>query len=460
MRDRRRWDALRAVHRVDGDAGVNDALTPFDPAQICARIDELRTVLEMSWVELETLSGVSEARIRRWWSGAEVPRIKSVGRVAEAMGSVYDEITRGLRQRCEATEAPAGAVSGYDPRQSAVGGAFVGRRATMQSLAAAREQRRSVNVVGDRRIGKSSVVETWGQQVRACGSVVASVSSGRCETASSLVRAVTWAPAPDDPEGAAAALAAWAREHRRAGAQPLIVIDDLDRLAQRDDRFLYPLRELIQDATVTMVVSTRTPLNEPSPSGHLSPLAGMFVTEHLGLLEADAVDALIGSHPLALAAEDAELLHIWSGRHPFYLKLLAHHLVHAPREHAVARFRTEAARELFKLWHKPWRNHLDRSERAALRGVVYGETAPERALRALQSRGLLTEGGKPFGQVLTAWLEDLPESARQKSLVAVPPTASSFSFTAYSLGFAPGVQTSTVPVLRQTNVMLVPFWNQ
>jgi transcriptional regulator with XRE-family HTH domain len=309
MRDRGGWRALRATRR-GSEEGVglgHDAATPFDAEQICARIDELRTVLGLSWAELEARSGVSEENIRRWQSGESIPRMYRVSDVAEAMGSVYEEITYGLRRRREAAETPATGFPAYDPRRSAVGGAFVGRRATMQSLAAAGEQRRSVNVVGDRRIGKSSVVETWGQRARARGGVVAAVSGDRCETARSLVSAVTWAPAPNDPLGAAAALVAWARAQPRSGPPPLIVIDDLDRLSRRDDRCLYPLRDLMRDAALTLVVSTRAPLNERSPSGYVSPLAGMFVTERLGLLEADAVDALIGSHPEALAEEDAEL---------------------------------------------------------------------------------------------------------------------------------------------------------
>jgi RNA polymerase sigma factor (sigma-70 family) len=74
----------------------DDAPTPFDPAQLCARIEQLVDALGWSWADLEARAGVSRKIFDRWKSGALVPRKGVVRRAAEALGVTYDEITHGL----------------------------------------------------------------------------------------------------------------------------------------------------------------------------------------------------------------------------------------------------------------------------------------------------------------------------------------------------------------------------
>lgn len=115
------------------------------------------------------------------------------------------------------------------------------------------------------------------------------------------------------------------------------------------------------------------------------------------------VDGLVEQGARWLAAGDAALLRQWAGRHPYYLQLLAHHLVEAHRlglgtQKAMDDFQTEANTRLRELWRV-----LDERERAELHHAAFGLPSKRRSLR---QRGLATEEEKPFGEVLTAWIKD------------------------------------------------------
>jgi len=75
------------------------APTPFDPVQICERIDGMLSALGWSWADLEKKSGASEAMLRSWRSGEVVPPVCAVRGVVEALGVLYEEITYGLEPR-------------------------------------------------------------------------------------------------------------------------------------------------------------------------------------------------------------------------------------------------------------------------------------------------------------------------------------------------------------------------
>jgi hypothetical protein len=100
---------------------------------------------------------------------------------------------------------------------------------------------------------------------------------------------------------------------------------------------------------------------------------------------------------------EARLLRQGAGRHPFNLLLLGWHLVVARRngeaaEEALERFRAEASARLREIWRV-----LDEREQRALSETARGLPATRRSLRV---RGLTTGDGRPFGQVLTTWLQD------------------------------------------------------
>lgn len=391
------------------------APTAFDPAHLCERIDARLRDVGMTRPELVKKAGLCAKTISRWKDGVTVPQVGSVRDVAAALGLTYEALTQGLRP--PHAPAPASPPDPYDPRRAATNGLFVGRHATLKALAEALEQRRSTSVVGDRRIGKTSLLLTWAERARAGGAAVTLVSAEKTSgvTARALVLAITDAEAPDDPDGAADALAAWIAK-RRDGRPPLILIDEFDELARRiDNRFFQRLRGMVGEGVVVLVLATCRYLSDLAPAGHTSPFDNLLAEEPLGLLEPAAADELIALRRDALGPEDQALIQRWAGRHPFYIKLLAHHLVRAAdggrtRERAIEAFRDEAGHQL----HHLWSHHLRAGEQTALRivllpedGASVGERAHAKALRSLQRRGLVTEQGAPFGEVLTRWIEEL-----------------------------------------------------
>lgn len=103
----------------------DDAPTPFDAAQLCARIEQLVEVLEWSWDDLKEKAGVTRRTLHLWKTGAAVPPKGYVRRAANALGVEYEEITHGLR----ATAAPS-----YDP--TLIARAMGGDRPAVHALVA------------------------------------------------------------------------------------------------------------------------------------------------------------------------------------------------------------------------------------------------------------------------------------------------------------------------------------
>ena len=157
------------------------------------------------------------------------------------------------------------------------------------------------------------------------------LTSGR--SARALVKAIARVDADDDADGAADTLLAWVRARRRGGTPPLIVVDEFDDLCEHvDRRFFQRLRGMIGEDLVVLLLATRVPLAEIGRGGRTSPFDNLLATEPVGLLDDAATDALIARCPDAFSAGEVAELHAWSGRHPYYVKLLAHHLIRARRE--------------------------------------------------------------------------------------------------------------------------------
>jgi predicted phosphodiesterase len=91
--------------------------------------------------------------------------------------SLYRESRQGrLTWIVQYPTLPLGVANPYDPWTPATPPRFVGRQGLFRRLEAALEEGRSVSLVGDWRIGKSSVLQRWAQQVQARGRVVTQLS--------------------------------------------------------------------------------------------------------------------------------------------------------------------------------------------------------------------------------------------------------------------------------------------
>ncbi|HEX4953730.1 MAG TPA: metallophosphoesterase [Thermoanaerobaculia bacterium] len=320
--------------------------------------------------------------------------------------SLYREATNG-RIRLVVGGRPARATdkgaNPFDFAHPALPPRFFGRRGELQRLEAALTDGNGTSVVGDWRIGKTSLLRTWERKAKELGRTVVFLDGQAQEGASiqALVSKILGRPAPETADSAADALDGWVRSHP-AGLDPVVLIDELDGLIERfDRRFFERLREMLDRLALT--VASRRPVDQLyKERGLTSPFDGRLRVSHLALLEANAAEQLLAVGT-ELAPEDLALMRHWAGRHPFHLQLLGHCLVQArrfgeTRQKGLDDYLDTAYSRLRELWQR-----LGDREKEALLGCLTGSPT---GLRSLRRRGLVDEDGKPFGEILVQWLRE------------------------------------------------------
>ncbi len=302
-----------------------------------------------------------------------------------------------------AAGANGGAIP-VNPWKPAVPPAFVGRQVLLNKLRGAWDQGRSVSLVGDWRIGKSSILGTCFEAIQRSGRPVRFLSGESHEGASpaEFVKAATGAPSAADSDGAADVLSAWARQERRPGLLPLLLVDECDALVRRFEyRFFERLRGMLDELCIG--VSSRRELDHvfKDAGKGASPFQNRLELHWVGLLEADAAETLVELGGAGLAREARPIIREWAGRHPFFIQLLARKLRDAAEfgqslDQAHEEFLAEASARLRELWAT-----LTEKEQHML---LEAAAIPKPAATLLRRRGLLDEAGRPFGRVLTEWL--------------------------------------------------------
>lgn len=302
-----------------------------------------------------------------------------------------------------------GGSNPYDFIHPAVPPVFVGREALLRSLMQALDETASVSLIGDRRIGKSSILETFALRAREMGRTVTMLSGegGEAASLSAFVATVTGSPCLEQPDRAADALSAWVELTGKPGLAPLLLLDETEIfLNQFDYRFFERLRGMLE--RLCLVLATHKPIDLIFQQRGLgSPFDNKLRIEYAGLLEDDASEALVRRGNGTLDGEDSALMRRWAGRHTYYLQLLGYRLVEArrlgqTRDEALDKARQDAYARLRHLW----KNLLPR-EQQALRLAAKGTPADHSRLR---TRGLLDNDGRPFGEVLTEWLNEENEA--------------------------------------------------
>ncbi len=302
-----------------------------------------------------------------------------------------------------AAVANGGAIL-VNPWKPAVPPAFVGRQVLLNKLRGAWDQGRSISLVGDWRIGKSSILATCFERIGKSGRPVRFLSGESHEGTSpaEFVKALTGAAPAADPDSAADVLAAWARQEGRLGLLPLLLVDECDALVRRFEyRFFERLRGMLDD--LCLGVSSRRELDRVflDAGKGASPFQNRLEMHWVGLLELDAADALVESGGAGLSTETRRCIREWAGRHPFFIQLMTRKLRDAAEfgqtpDQAQDEFQAEASARLRELW-----GTLTEKERQILREAA---AIPKPGAAALRRRGLLDEVGRPFGRVLTEWL--------------------------------------------------------
>ncbi len=318
--------------------------------------------------------------------------------------SRFEVADRGLLnfsiQRDLSAFAAAATVS-FDPYKPAEGNRFVGRVEPLQQLTSAINKGDSVSLVGDWRIGKSSLLAAFGRQQQALGTV--RLLSGEGAESASLgrfVAAITGCQpeAAAEPDRAADLLASWARQETVRGQAPLLLMDEFETIAVRfERRFFERLRGMLD--RVRLVVSSRQSLQLLYEQANLtSPFYNRLELVTLGLLPQNEVAALTVQLGAGLSSSARELLMQQAGGHPYYLNLLGKYLLETDQAQALDRFYQNAVRSLSDLWR-----HLKEKEKRDLLATLTG--TPCRGVN-YRLRGLVTPEGMPFGQVFRTFLGD------------------------------------------------------
>lgn len=208
---------------------------------------------------------------------------------------------------------------------------FVGRKRELRSMQRCLENEESIALLGDRRIGKSSLLQTWWQQLRQQNYPVYLLNGQNAEGASLAAFVQTIVGMAIDPNSsadqAANELMRWAdltaAQHRQR--KPLILVDECERIFEHcPPRFWERVRGGLE--RILWIFSSRQALDTVYQKYYqdTSPLHNQLKTVVLGLLEENAAEQLIQRGNFS--SQQQVLLREWAGRHPFYLQLLAQEL--------------------------------------------------------------------------------------------------------------------------------------
>ena len=322
--------------------------------------------------------------------------------------SLYPE-TRSGRLTWDLPRAPIAAagndVNPYDPWTPAIPPGFVGRGGTLARLQKAIAEGRSVSLVGDWRIGKSSLLTTCMLGLHESGRTAKLLSGqGREGTSPAIfVECATGVRSADTPDAAADTLSNWARQAHKPGMVPALLVDEFDAVVTRfDPRFFERLRGML-DYLCLVVSSSREIDRIYKDIGRTSPFVNRLELCWVGLIEDEAAEELARRSAPALPASAGIMVREWAGRHPFFIQLFGRKLVDSCRygesaEIALEQFLAEGGSRLRELW-----GTLSERDQQIIRASVDAPQT-ESAARSLRRRGLLTEEGRPFGRLLTEWL--------------------------------------------------------
>ncbi len=324
---------------------------------------------------------------------------------------------------------------------------FFGREDIVRKITMRLAKMQSTSFVGQRRIGKSSLLYHLAHHVplpqdRCLVLVHVDMHDSRFHTAADFFTSVLAALNEQASNifkfGSVTTSATFADAIDRlnqAGISPVLLLDEFEEFAhhpdQFNDEFFEQLRAVGQASKVAFVTASQHSLEELTHQGNLtSPFYNIFAQENLGLLEKDAARRLV-REPMVQenlkpdkAAVDLALE--LGGRHPFYLQMACECLFDALERGSLdtddvrRKFVTQAEPHFAGLW-----KHLTDTERAALRWIT-GDVPvaqPVRVMEALERRGVIechNETWQIFSQAFarTVHEERLP---LEESRPPVPP---------------------------------------
>jgi hypothetical protein len=245
--------------------------------------------------------------------------------------------------------------------------AFVGREREMSNIFARLQTLACVSVVGQRRIGKSSLayqacVRAPKQLGSECRAAFVDLLSSKHHTLDGLLRAVVeglgesgWEPTGESSPEKLASFEDAIRQLRKGGCMPVVFLDEFEGLASRVEQFgddlLESWRSLGNDGQMGFVATSARPMEEVTKqSGLTSSFYNIFAQMRLGeLREPEAREFARWALRVGglEAGDDAFILRV-GGEHPLRLQVAAWHLFEARQADEVdfGRLADEAEAEI------------------------------------------------------------------------------------------------------------------
>jgi AAA+ ATPase superfamily predicted ATPase len=303
---------------------------------------------------------------------------------------------------------------------------FYGRESEIDRIFDRIKTMQSVSIVGERRIGKSSLLQQIYLSVKQrigddCRAVYTDLPDVKSE--SDFYRRVcqgleTDGNGFDDLDRAT-------REGR-----VVVCVDEFERLTNNPSfsrNFFDSLRSLAQAGNLTFLLVTEHSLADLCQDERIatSPFWNIFFRVNLGLFRKDEAEGFIraGFDQAGAEVTDKEVARLieLAGCFPFFLQMACYHLLEVKAGRAgewEQSFEAQAADHLRYLWHK-----LNPAEQKALRWTIpCGERLPDDAiLNDLERRGLLISGArerfsyKVFSEAFEAIVRNPPSRPAKNS---------------------------------------------
>lgn len=303
--------------------------------------------------------------------------------------------------------AGALAANPFNPWHHAAVPYFFGRNDLLRCMQNALDEKRSISLVGDRLIGKTSILQFWKRRVEEMGYIARLLCHTGPEafSCSMFIRAITGVEInSDDPENASNALLEWVEE--RNHLPPVILIDEADEmLLKLPYRFFERLRGLIAQKKICLVLASLQHLEHNyQGNNQSSPFLNLLEMRRIGLLEPEDAEKIITLGGTLFNGQHCSLMRRWAGCHPYFLALFGRYLWDAYQNGLDINLMLEqindvAAIQLTEIWR-----HLSERDRSALFMVLDGKPG---VVANLRLRGLVTADPQRyelFGEVLAQWL--------------------------------------------------------
>jgi hypothetical protein len=399
----------------------------YDPPPSPSAIVELSEAMEA--VVLRALAKVAT---RRFQSGLELAQALST--LGQQMGtktqiSLSDTKTYPALTPPKSTATELSYSTPHLPRPATLnenpffyGGAiapeqFYGRREILNLLVQRLKAAQSVSIVGERRMGKSSLLnyfmaytaENFASNVIVVYlDLMKAYSRTRLGLMKALRRALTrlWhEPWSAHEDGDLMAFDFALEELQADGLRLLLCLDEVENLTEQAAEFndvLEDWRASAQMGQMAILTASAQPLADLCASGGVtSPFYNIFSQHRLGLLDKEEWRALVMDN-MNVTAEDLTFIERVAGGHPFFTQMAASHLWETRRQGRVDH------EQLYQeLWFQlePHLRHLWRSLTAEEQTALYqlvDHTAPRpqpRIVAALERRGITTPKQQPFSEL-------------------------------------------------------------